>query len=92
MHAQKTRLYASLRIARLYHRDRFPPSVSRYRNPTSPENGLAARRALYEFAANDLPSSFRKMLASAKASQWNSPSVAVEILKPLACHAAPEAC
>lgn len=52
------------------------------RNTTSPYNGLAARRALYEFAANDLPSSFRKMLASAKSSPWNSASVAVEILKP----------
>ena len=80
MYAQKTRPYDSLRIARLHHRGRFPPSVSR--NTTSPYNGLAARRALYEFAANDLPSSFRKMLASAKSSPWNSASVAVEILKP----------
>lgn len=29
------------------------------RNTTFPYNGLAARRALYEFAANDLPSSFK---------------------------------
>lgn len=61
------------------------------RNTTFPYNGLAARRALYEFAANDLPSSFRKCW------RLRNPHHGTVFRRgrdteALACHAAPEAC
>lgn len=45
------------------------------RNTNFPYNGLAARRALYEFAANDLPSSFKNAGVCEILTPWNSASV-----------------
>lgn len=44
------------------------------RNTTFPYNGLAARRALYEFAANDLPSSFKNAGVCEILTQPNGPA------------------